>query len=100
MSIVNYGGKPNPNTRGRCDKIAAGLQKIANALANPNVQFVEADDVEFPMEGPGAADTTYFHVSLITVGEGTGPRDPASQFNVDIIVHHVVDPSDLAGGMP
>jgi len=95
VHVIYYGDVPSPNNQAVANRIISGLRRLADALDRPDLVFVRGDNAEFPMEGTGAADTTYFSVNLVTMGEGFGSRNPSSQFNLGMLLHHVTLEDDL-----
>lgn len=74
------------------DRLAAGLQRLSNAIANQNVEFI--DHTEFD---ENALDTTWFTISLVSMGPG---HQPSAQFNVAALIKFQVAETDLGDGTP
>ena len=108
--IVNYGTRDTKvipiNNEEYAAKIAAGLRRIADMLVSQDVEFLTAGEFI-----SGEPNNTWLHVSMVTepavmVEEPEDITDPItvdvqprSQFNVHVMIKHVADEKELAGGL-
>lgn len=104
--ILNYGARDtrvvSVNNKEYAAKIAAGLQRLATVLSDPDTEFVPASEFR-----PADDDNTWIHISLVT--EPTLPADrdeetdqttyPArAQFNAHFYMKYITDEDELADG--
>lgn len=105
--IVHYGTRDTKvtpvNTTEYAAKIAAGLQRLATALTDPETVFGNTKD--FSRDAP---DNTWVHISMVTEPVVPLDRDeetdltdyiPRAQFNVHFFVKYLVDEDELADGI-
>lgn len=93
VHLIYYGTENiDGNKREIADRLAAGFQKLSNAIANQNVEFIPAD--QFPDD---ALDTTWLTISIVSMGPG---GDPSAQFNVAALIKFQVAETDLGDGTP
>lgn len=104
VHIVHYGTRDAAvipvNNTAYAAKIAAGLERLANALKDPDTEFVAARDFV-----DGTEDNTWVHVSMATEPTVvTSPDDsvdiiPRAQFNSHFLIKCVTDEDELADGL-
>jgi hypothetical protein len=91
VALLHYGTFNIPgNERQIANRLAAGLTKLANAIQNQNVEFLEPTDFD-----ANATDTTFLNIDLVSMGPG---HQPSAQFCVGALIKFRVHETDLGDG--
>lgn len=88
---LNYGAATTGiNNRATALKIATGLNKLAAALSDPNLQLLTAADFK-----DGETDNTWVSISVVTEKYGATPE---KQFTTNLIIKFITSTTELGDG--
>ncbi len=100
--IKYYGEtRDDVNTAEYAAKVASGLRRLADTIEDPTNTFVT--EREF---AAAAENNTQIHLSMVTEPSIKGTEDnmtvqilPRAQFNIHVLMKHVVSEEDFAGDL-